>query len=153
MPSSLFETVASFLNKEGGTILLGVLDDGSVTELVSSWLRIGTKLPDLRLSNINHLDNPTVFEVPSLQEKSTNLLGKRFFTLIKILIATAVSISMDKLMTFMNYKNRKTFKELYMQPLIQNGLIESTIREKPNDPNQKYIITRKGRLFLGGFEL
>jgi ATP-dependent DNA helicase RecG len=121
-------------------------------ELVSGWLRIGTKLPDLRLSNINLLDNPTVFEVPSLQEKSTNLLGKRFFTLMKILIATTVSISMDKLMTFMNYKNRKTFNELYMQPLIQNGLIERTIREKPNDPNQKYIATRKGQLFLGGFE-
>ena len=31
MPSSLFETVASFLNRDGGTILLGVSDDGIIT--------------------------------------------------------------------------------------------------------------------------
>ncbi len=31
MPSTLFETVSSFLNKDGGTILLGVDDDANIT--------------------------------------------------------------------------------------------------------------------------
>ena len=30
LPSSLFETVCAFLNRNGGTILLGVGDDGSI---------------------------------------------------------------------------------------------------------------------------
>lgn len=30
VPSSFYETVCSFLNKEGGTVLLGVADDGSI---------------------------------------------------------------------------------------------------------------------------
>ncbi len=36
MPSSLFDTVASFLNRDGGTILLGVADDGTVTGIAPS---------------------------------------------------------------------------------------------------------------------
>lgn len=31
LPRSLFETICAFLNREGGTILLGVRDDGAVT--------------------------------------------------------------------------------------------------------------------------
>jgi len=31
LPKSLFETICAFLNREGGTILLGVRDDGTVT--------------------------------------------------------------------------------------------------------------------------
>ena len=31
LPRSLFETVCAFLNRDGGTILLGVADDGTVT--------------------------------------------------------------------------------------------------------------------------
>ena len=30
LPRSLFESVCAFLNRDGGTILLGVADDGSV---------------------------------------------------------------------------------------------------------------------------
>ena len=30
LPRNLFETVCAFLNRQGGTILLGVLDEGNV---------------------------------------------------------------------------------------------------------------------------
>jgi hypothetical protein len=58
---------------------------------------------------------------------------------------------LEKLMTFMNYKNKKSFRELYIHPLLQNELIRRTIPDNLNDPKQEYVITRKGRLFLGGF--
>ena len=54
-------------------------------------------------------------------------------------------------MTFMNYKNKKSFRELYIHPLMQTELIRRTIPDNLNDPKQEYVITRKGRLFLGGF--
>lgn len=110
-------------------------------------------LPGSRLSNIERFDETAVLKVPGLHEKGTKLLGKRFMNLMKIVTRTVVPVTMDKLMVFMDYKNRKSFRELYLHPLIQNDLIKRTIPDKPKAPNQKLTITRKGRLFLGGFEL
>ena len=128
--------------------------------LVSTWLKSSTRIPGLKLSDIKYLDDPVFFEVPtsakkvpSLYEKSTNLLGKKFMTITKILIGTGLPISMEQLMKFMDYKNRKSFNELYMRPLMHIEFIKRTIPGKPNDPNQMYMITKKGRLFLGGFDL
>jgi hypothetical protein len=121
--------------------------------MVSSWLKSSANLINLQCSTIQHIEDPDAFKVPSIHEKSTNLLGKKFMTIMKILIGTGLPVSMEQLMIFMNYKNRKTFRELYMHPLMQNNLIKRTIPEKPNAPNQMYLITRKGRLFLGGFDI
>ncbi len=39
LPRSLFETVCAFLNTDGGTILLGVADDGTVTGIEPDAVR------------------------------------------------------------------------------------------------------------------
>lgn len=128
-----------------------------LVDLVPTWLKSVPRLEDLKINNIGRLDDPLFLrqlkKVPTSGKKGTNLLGKKFVTVMKILFGTTAPISMDALMAFMNYKNRKAFKDIYLQPLIQNELIKRTVPDQPNDPNQKYVITRKGRLFLGGFEL
>jgi predicted transcriptional regulator len=115
-------------------------------------LKLGTKLKILKPSNIKDFNDFSVFAVPNLAEKGTKLLGKRFVNLIKILARTVTPVNMDNLMEFMDYKNKKSFRELYFQPLMQNEFIQRTIPDKPKAPNQQYLITKKGRLFLGGFE-
>lgn len=40
-----------------------------------------------------------------------------------------------------NYKNN-------IVPLLDNGILEMTLPDKPNSPNQKYMITEKGKLLL-----
>ena len=40
--------------------------------------------------------------------------------------------------------DRKHFTNIYFNPMIQKGLIELTIPDKPKRPNQKYKITDKG---------
>ncbi|NIM82911.1 MAG: hypothetical protein GTO20_29340 [Candidatus Aminicenantes bacterium] len=54
--------------------------------MVPGWLKSGTRFDSLKLNNINGLDDPTVFEVPTSYEKGTNLLGKKLTTVMKILI-------------------------------------------------------------------
>jgi len=54
------------------------------------------------------------------------------------------------MMKWMEYKKRQSFRELYILPLQNSGLISMTNPEKPNDPEQKYVITEKGEIFLGG---
>jgi ATP-dependent DNA helicase RecG len=53
------------------------------------------------------------------------------------------------MMKWMEYKKRQSFRELYILPLQNTGLIPMTNPEKPNDPEQKYVITEKGKIFLG----
>jgi len=38
----------------------------------------------------------------------------------------------------------------YVKPLKDNNLIAYTIPDKPNDPNQAYVITQRGKDLLGG---
>jgi predicted HTH transcriptional regulator len=60
LPGSLYQTVVSFLNREGGVIALGADDDGRVTGINlkgkgSSWAKKGVKLKSARINKINEL--------------------------------------------------------------------------------------------------
>ena len=44
--------------------------------------------------------------------------------------------------------DRKSFRERYLKPALDEGLIEMTIPEKPNSRLQKYRLTDKGRRWL-----
>ena len=121
--------------------------------LVPSWIEKGTKLPKLRLLINSNLPYTDFSQVPSWAEKGTKLLPKRSRMLLTILVHILEPIGMDALMQQLAYENRKSFRDLYMNPLREEGLLERTIPDKPNDPNQRYVITRKGRLLLGGFDV
>jgi predicted transcriptional regulator len=43
----------------------------------------------------------------------------------------------------------KTFQANYLLPLIQEGILERTIPDKPRSRLQKYRLTAKGRTLLG----
>jgi hypothetical protein len=58
MPSSLFETVASFLNKDGGTILLGVSDGSSIMGIDP------LSIDKIRKEIINASNNPELLNPP-----------------------------------------------------------------------------------------
>ena len=50
----------------------------------------------------------------------------------------------DVLGVIYHMKNYKAF----IEPLVNNGFIELTIPEKPKSPNQKFVITEKGKYLL-----
>lgn len=128
-------------------------DDQFLLTLVSSWGQKGTKLQRLRLLPSDELPDFNKWKGLTLVEKGTKLFKKRFITIIKVLIGVLSPISLENLLSFMKYRSRSKFSEMYLNPIIKSGLVDRTIPEKPNDPNQQYIITKKGRLFLGGFSL
>ena len=58
MPRSLFETVCAFLNLDGGLIVLGVADDGTITGIAPAAVdRLKTEIASLS-NNPNKLDPP-----------------------------------------------------------------------------------------------
>ena len=44
--------------------------------------------------------------------------------------------------------NRSKFRKQMLKPLIETGLLEMTIPEKPTSSRQKYRLTEKGRDIL-----
>ena len=57
-------------------------------------------------------------------------------------------MSRKSLMLILGYKNVSKFRSSYLNPLLNNGLIEPTIEDKPTSSKQEYRLTEKGRGFL-----
>ena len=51
-------------------------------------------------------------------------------------------------MAEMGLKHWKTFQSNYLVPLMEMGIIERTIPDKPNSRLQKYRLTAKGKAIL-----
>jgi DNA-binding PadR family transcriptional regulator len=55
------------------------------------------------------------------------------------------SLSSGELRKKMNFKHRHAFRENYLHPALESGLIEMTIPEKPGSRLQKYRLTEQGK--------
>lgn len=44
----------------------------------------------------------------------------------------------------LSVKNTKYFRESYLKPAMEDGIIEMTIPERRNNKNQKYRLTQRG---------
>lgn len=62
----------------------------------------------------------------------------------KCLIGTGIT----ELMTIARRTDRTKFRHQVLNPLIEAGLLEMTIPDKPTSSKQKYRLTEKGRAFL-----
>ena len=81
------------------------------------------------------------------------MLNKRTEYLFLVLLSALEPIFLSDLAEKLGYSRRDKFKEMYIDPLMKDGLLVYTIPDKPTSSNQKYITTEKGRLFLGGFDI
>ena len=48
--------------------------------------------------------------------------------------------------------DRTKFRRQVLRPLLDEGWLEKTVRDKPNHPRQKYRITDRGRALLAAIE-
>lgn len=46
-------------------------------------------------------------------------------------------------MTILGLKDHKSFRRLYLLPLLNSGIIRMTIPDKPNSRNQRYIAVKR----------
>ena len=118
--------------------------------LVPSWHQKGTTLTALDWPKKQILTKTTIQKVPGWDEKSTNLVHKKIRYLLSIIILTAHSIKLEQMMTWIGYHNRKTFRNNYLNPLQIIGFVRMTNPELPSDPEQRYMLTERGKMFLSG---
>ncbi len=118
-----------------------------------SWYEKGVKLNKVRFLINNELQLEDLKKELSKEQKEVKLLKNRARNIIRILVGLLMPMSMDELIEFMEFKSKSSFRDDYIKPLKDNGLIVHTIPDKPNDPNQKYVIGEKGKMFLGGLDI
>jgi len=119
----------------------------------ASWDKKRSKLKSIRLQINNDLQFDDFKKGASWSEKGSKLFDKRATILIKTLLLCLSSQHRDDILSILEFNSRDRFRELYLLPLRQEDLLEYTIKDKPNSPDQRYITTEKGRRFLGGFDI
>ncbi len=118
--------------------------------LVPSWQENGTQLPQLKWSGNQITEKDKIEKVPGWQEKGTQLLRKKVWYIIGILSLSTKPIGFHKMIEYFDYKNEKSFRDNYVKPLREIDFITMSIPDKPTDPENKYVITEKGKAFLTG---
>jgi ATP-dependent DNA helicase RecG len=68
----------------------------------------------------------------------------------KLLDFAVKPCTINEIMRVMEWKNRTKFRDKYMKPLIENGIINMTIPDKPQSSKQQYYLSEKGKAFLTG---
>lgn len=82
--------------------------------------------------------NEALKEIIISIENANNNISYQVNRLLEIM-ETNIPYSANTLMGKLNIKSKETLRNTYLNPSIENGLIEMTLPDKPNSKNQKYI--------------
>lgn len=61
----------------------------------------------------------------------------------KLSVFCAKARTMNEMVNFLGWKDRAKFRKRFIDPLIEKGIIEMTIPDKPQSSNQRYVATHK----------
>ena len=101
--------------------------------------------PTTTVPRIKPVEFTKEIEQPSQHpETGTGLTGDQ----ITLLSYATKDRSMQELMIHVARKDRKSFREQYVRPLLDAHLLAMTIPEKPNSNKQRYMVTEYGRRML-----
>ena len=90
----------------------------------------------------------------SWQQVSTKLAPSRhqvelsWHQVENLLSFMETSRSMKELMVLLGWSDRTKFRDKFIKPLIETGIINMTIPDKPQSSIQKYYLSQKGSAFL-----
>ena len=130
--------------------LKGIDDlDEIALHLVGGWAQKSGEFPDVRFLTNKKLTIQELKQVGSWSEKSGELLKKRARVLLSTLLLTLEPITLEDLSNTLGYRSKERYRDDYVKPLKDIGMIAYTL-EQANDPNQQYLITERGKSFLGG---
>ena len=85
------------------------------------------------------------FTTPHVTPQATPQATPQVHRLLKYIIK---EMTRSELMEVIELKDRKYFAKNYLQPALKKGFIEMTIPDKSTSPDQKYRLTKKGKILL-----
>jgi Fic family protein len=66
----------------------------------------------------------------------------------RLLLGIRGEMSREALQQALDLQDRKSFRERYLKPALEQGLIERSVPDKPHSRLQRYRLTDRGRLWL-----
>ena len=67
--------------------------------------------------------------------------------MLAVLNTAEFAASRSELQEASGLSDRKHFRNMILKPLLENGMLEMTIPDKPSSSKQKYLITARGKDF------
>jgi hypothetical protein len=61
---------------------------------------------------------------------------------VKLLLFCKTPRSVQEMMAYLDFKHRKSFRDVWLKPLVEAGLLSMTLPDKPSSPKQKYQTTQ-----------
>lgn len=120
-----------------------------IYSLLLKWNTQALKMQNLKWVGIDLEDWNNI----ETWEDKTQLIQKKNIYLLQILFHCLEALPLDEILNRMQYSNKQSFRERYLSLLIKERLVNHTIPEKPHSKYQRYVISNKGLLFLGGFDI
>lgn len=111
------------------------------------------KLSEIKLLKGSLLTKSSLIKKGTSDQIEGNLFTKKGNQLLCVLIGLIDEMTLEEVMHFTGFESKESFRENYLKKLRKNDLVTLTIPDIPNDPNQKYIITDKGKMLLGGIDI
>ncbi|MDX9932925.1 MAG: putative DNA binding domain-containing protein [Bacteroidales bacterium] len=127
--------------------------DQLAIEMVNIWEVKSRGLDKIRFLINSGIEIQRLKNLGSWNEKGGALIKKRGRIILSTLLLTLEPISLEELSTTLGYKSKERYRDDYVKPLKDNHLIGYTIPDNPNDPNQAYVITQRGRGFIGAHSI
>lgn len=122
-------------------------------KLVVLWEEKCRELHGVRFLIKNKIELDVLKKVGSWEGKSGELLKKRGRIILCILLLTLRPAKLEILANTLGYRSKERFRDDYVKPLRDNHLIAYTTPDQPNDPNQAYVITQRGKDLIGGHHI
>jgi len=119
-------------------------------KLVKLWEEKSGELQGIRFLINNDIELEVLKNAGSWEEKSGELLKKRGRVILSTLLLTLLPTTLEELANILEYRSKERYRDDYVKSLRDNNLIAYTIPDTPNDPNQAYVITQRGKDLLGG---
>jgi ATP-dependent DNA helicase RecG len=110
------------VNIEKELMFLGLILHQVGTKLVLSWDQAAPQVPRKLLENTPQA--------------------------VKVLQFCAEYRLRKEIQDYIGLTDREHFRKTLLNPLIENLLLRMLLPDKPNSPNQKYLVTEKGKLLL-----
>ncbi|SUA53943.1 Uncharacterised protein [Oligella ureolytica] len=103
--------------------------------MINAYIKVGFFTEERTLY---HLINPVTDQATDLDSPLTNVENL-------LLLLQSHTLSLKELRLSLGLKHRQTLKENYLNPALEQGLIEMTLPDKPTSPEQTYRLTKHGK--------
>jgi predicted HTH transcriptional regulator len=129
------------MSMPGNRELMRIFKDMELVEHIGSGMNRILKVYDRNIFKMNEHFIEVGFPFADEYEQVTQQVTQQVESLLKCMEG---EMNRTQIMQKLTLKDRNNFSKTYLEPALENGIIEMTQPDSPKSPTQKYRLTPKG---------